>query len=81
MCRAAGRTAEATVVDHIKPLALGGSDDDDNTRNLCAEHHRAVTVDQFGHRVARDGRGVTASGRPSSPDHAWNRNSRILESG
>jgi 5-methylcytosine-specific restriction protein A len=50
---------KADVVDHIKPLVLGGSDDDENTRNICFEHHRQVTAEQFGHRlkprIAEDG--------------------------
>ena len=49
----------ATVVDHIKPLALGGSDEDGNTRNLCKPCHDEVTAEQFGHRlkqeIGRDG--------------------------
>ena len=40
------RTAD--VVDHIVPLALGGDDVDDNTRNLCDDHHRIRTAEQFG---------------------------------
>jgi 5-methylcytosine-specific restriction protein A len=40
----------ATVVDHIVPLAKGGSDDDANTRNLCDDCHRDVTAEQFGYR-------------------------------
>lgn len=50
MCSAKGRTTIATVVDHIKPLALGGTDEDDNCRNLCHEHHRDVSAEQFGFR-------------------------------
>ena len=50
MCEAKGVTRAATVVDHIKPLALGGTDEDDNTRNLCDRHHDEVTRDQFGQR-------------------------------
>lgn len=50
---------EAKVVDHIKPLALGGTDDDENTRNLCHDCHQARTAEQFGHRkrvaIAVDG--------------------------
>lgn len=49
-CRAKGKLTPATVVDHIIPLARGGSDDDANTRNLCAGCHRDVTAEQFGHR-------------------------------
>lgn len=51
MCHAKGITTIATVVDHIVPLALGGTDDDSNTRNLCDEHHRQVTAEQFGHEA------------------------------
>ena len=73
-CRDAGRTTIATVVNHITPLIQGGSDDDDNTENLCAECDRATTARQFGFQVAIGARGIAASGRPTSPDHAWNRN-------
>jgi 5-methylcytosine-specific restriction protein A len=52
----------ATVVDHIKPLAHGGSDEDGNTRNLCDEHHAEVTARQFGKRyrppIGVDGRPI-----------------------
>ena len=44
------RTRAATVVDHIKPLSLGGEDIDANTRNLCDQCHAEVTAEQFGHR-------------------------------
>ena len=43
-------TTEAKVVNHIIPLAHGGSDDDDNTENLCGSCDKAVTAEQFGHR-------------------------------
>lgn len=45
-----GRARPAKVVNHIIPLAHGGSDDDDNTENLCAECDRFVTAQQFGQR-------------------------------
>ena len=58
-CLANGITRAASVVDHTTPLALGGSDEDDNTRNLCKPCHDAVTAEQFGHRkkvtIGRDG--------------------------
>ena len=73
MCGALNRTAIATVVDHIVPLAKGGSDDDSNTRNLCDEHHREVGVIQFEQHAATGARGIGRSGRPTSPDHPWNR--------
>ena len=40
----------ATVVNHIIPLAHGGSDDDDNTENLCRPCDLEVTAEQFGHK-------------------------------
>jgi 5-methylcytosine-specific restriction protein A len=49
-CSAVGRTTRATVVDHTKPLALGGEDIDDNTRNLCDPCHEKRTAEQFGHK-------------------------------
>ena len=58
-CRAKGITALAEFVDHIKPLALGGLDVDENTRNLCGPCHEAVTAEQFGYkkrlRIGKDG--------------------------
>lgn len=53
LCSAKGITRQADVVDHIKPLALGGDDSDENTRNLCHDHHRSVTAEQFGYRKKR----------------------------
>ena len=44
------RLTPAAVVDHIKPLALGGEDIDSNTRNLCEPCHAKVTAEQFNHR-------------------------------
>jgi 5-methylcytosine-specific restriction protein A len=50
-CKAEGRIRSADVIDHIKPLAMGGLDTDDNTRALCHECHRDRTTEQFGHRA------------------------------
>lgn len=50
MCKAEGRTTLATVPDHIKPLAKGGTDTDDNIRCLCADCHDKVTREEFGQR-------------------------------
>lgn len=49
-CLAKGRCQTADVVDHIVPLAHGGQDVDENTRNLCHECHEKRTAEQFGHR-------------------------------
>lgn len=59
MCIAEGHIRLATVVDHKIPLSKGGPDTDDNTRNLCDEHNRKVTAEQFGYRtpqtIGKDG--------------------------
>lgn len=70
MCQAVGRVILADVVDHIVPLAHGGKDTDDNTRNLCNAHHAQVTAEQFGHGYHH---GSDVDGRPKDPDHPWNR--------
>ena len=49
-CAHAGIVREATVPDHIVPLAHGGSDEDSNIRCLCAECHLRRTAEQFGLR-------------------------------
>ncbi|SKB27041.1 HNH endonuclease signature motif containing protein [Sphingopyxis flava] len=49
-CKERGRITAATVPDHIKPLALGGEDVDENIRCLCDDCHDQVTREQFGHR-------------------------------
>lgn len=52
-CKKKGKTRPAHVVDHIVPLAKGGTDEDSNTRNLCNDCHYEVGGEQFGHRVKR----------------------------
>jgi len=49
-CAAKGIVREAIVPDHIVPLAHGGSDEDANTRCICAECHARRTAEQFGLR-------------------------------
>lgn len=72
-CLEEGRTEIAIVVNHKIPLARGGEDVDDNTENLCSRHDDIVTAQQFGKAEPIEARGVDRSGRPSSPDHPWNR--------
>jgi 5-methylcytosine-specific restriction endonuclease McrA len=69
-CEEKGFTTFATVVDHIKPLALGGSDEDSNTRNLCDPCHHEVTAEQFDQQCTM---GCDADGLPVDPSHPWNR--------
>lgn len=42
LCLAAGRTVAATIVDHIVPLADGGTHATDNLQPLCKRCHDAV---------------------------------------
>ena len=44
------RVSIATVVNHIVPLAHGGSDEDENTENLCRPCDLIVTAEQFDHK-------------------------------
>ena len=46
-----GRITAASVVNHIVPLIHGGSDEDDNTENLCGPCDKIVTAQQFGFKV------------------------------
>lgn len=50
-CKAKGRVTEATVPDHIKPLALGGTDTDDNIQCLCGPCHDMKTAKDFGYKA------------------------------
>jgi 5-methylcytosine-specific restriction protein A len=54
-----GRVSAAKVVNHIIPLNHGGSDDDENTENLCGPCDKIVTAEQFSFKVkqtiGRDG--------------------------
>lgn len=43
-------TRAAEVIDHIIPLAHGGTDADDNCQALCVECHDAKTRSDMGYR-------------------------------
>lgn len=45
-CLRAGRVTVATDVDHIKPKADGGTDDDDNLECKCGPCHDAKTIEE-----------------------------------
>lgn len=52
-CQAEGRTAAATVPDHIIPLWAGGADDlDANGQALCKQHHDPKTACEARMRAA-----------------------------
>ena len=40
-CAAKGETALATIRDHIRPVAEGGTDDDSNIQPICGPCHQA----------------------------------------
>jgi len=44
LCLDRNRTSPTEVVDHIKPLAWGGSDDRANKQGLCIRCHDAKSV-------------------------------------
>lgn len=54
-CLAEGKLTQATIVDHILPLSLGGEDVDENTRNLCDHCADKRTAEQFDRPVKRQG--------------------------
>ena len=45
-CLRNGRPTEATKVDHITPLHLGGDDNDENLQSLCGPCHDAKTAEE-----------------------------------
>jgi 5-methylcytosine-specific restriction protein A len=59
------RVTVATIVNHIIPLIHGGSDDDENTENLCRECDRIVTAGQFGHEARPVKKRIGADGWPN----------------
>lgn len=54
-CQAEGITRLADEVHHIVPLHKGGPDTDDNTANLCAEHHLKREQKTVAQRIGVDG--------------------------
>jgi hypothetical protein len=51
-CKAKGVVRPAVVPDHITPLALGGTDTDDNIQCLCADCHALKTSSEANHFAA-----------------------------
>lgn len=72
-CLEEGRTELAKIVNHVIPLARGGLDVDGNTENLCTKHDAEATAAQFGKTLPIEGKGIDASGRPTSASHLWNK--------
>ena len=52
-CRKCGVAVPSGVVDHIKPLAQGGSNEDENLQLLCKDCHDDKTNTDQGYKVRR----------------------------
>lgn len=52
-CKQQGRVTLATQRDHIKPLAEGGTDTDDNVQGLCGPCHDAKSKTEAARGVRR----------------------------
>ena len=55
VCAGKGEVATATIRDHIRPLAEGGTDEDSNVQPICATCHQAKVEQESarGQRRAR----------------------------
>lgn len=51
MCKAAGRTAAATVLDHKVALVNGGTNDLSNRQGLCEPCHKLKTAQDLGQKA------------------------------
>ena len=49
-CKAGGIVKAASEVDHIKPKAQGGTDDESNLRSVSHECHVRITIEQQGRK-------------------------------
>lgn len=63
-CMAKGIVRAAVTPDHIKPLAQGGTDTDDNIRCLCTPCHDLRTREQFGQKAPKQA--IGADGWPTN---------------
>lgn len=68
-CLTRGFTTQATQVDHIVPLYLGGEESDSNRQPLCDDCHDEKTAEDLQHKP----KGGDLSGQPTDPRHHWNR--------
>ncbi|MCW2395876.1 HNH endonuclease [Sphingobium sp. B8D3B] len=79
ICKAKGLIARTEIIDHIVSLADGGTDDDDNLQGVCKDCSDQKTEEEAARAQGRTpgalikGKGTGRNGRPTSPDHPWNR--------
>lgn len=50
-CKRKGLVTAATQVDHVKPKAKGGTDDEGNLQSICTPCHDVKTIVDAGGRV------------------------------
>lgn len=55
-CKASGRIREATEVDHVTPLEVGGADADANLQAIHPECHRAKSARETAARFGKPAR-------------------------
>jgi 5-methylcytosine-specific restriction protein A len=65
MCEAKGFVTPGAEMDHIVPIFMGGSNDDDNLQMLCVECHRKKSADDLGVRFRPT---IGSDGWPISPE-------------
>lgn len=75
-CSRNGKVTVGTIADHIIPKAKGGGDERGNYQLLCEPCSDAKTLIESGAKPKPEGAGIARSGRPSSPDHPWNKAGR-----
>ena len=68
MCDEKGLVTPGAEMDHILPIFMGGSNDDDNLQMLCVECHRKKTAEDLGVRyrptIGPDGWPIGLDGVP-----------------
>lgn len=62
-CKRAKRIKAGNQVDHIKPKAKGGTDDEGNLEVICGECHAEKTAAESG-RPLREKRAISVEGWP-----------------
>lgn len=75
-CLAAGRVNGGAPslplhVDHIVPLADGGTNLQENLQTLCHEHHNQKTAAERNGKMWKP-KGYDLDGNPLDPGHHWN---------
>jgi 5-methylcytosine-specific restriction protein A len=65
MCDEKGLVTPGAEMDHIVPLFMGGTNDDENLQMLCVECHRKKSADDLGVRFKPT---IGSDGWPISPE-------------